>query len=49
MSETEAVLLRETEALRIQTIQVDAFTLEKYQPHHKIRKTPVLLGSIKQP
>jgi acyl-CoA dehydrogenase len=48
MSETEAALLRETEALRLQTIQVDSFTLEEYQQRHKIRKTPVLSSSIKQ-
>jgi acyl-CoA dehydrogenase len=49
MSETEAVLLREAEALRTQTIQVDSFTLEEYQQRHKVCKTPVLSGSIKQP
>jgi acyl-CoA dehydrogenase len=49
ISETEAALIREAEALRTQTIQVDAFTLEEYRQHHKTRKTPVLSGSIKQP
>jgi acyl-CoA dehydrogenase len=49
ISETEAALIREAEALRTQTIQVDAFTLEEYQQHHKIRKTLVLSSSITQP
>ncbi|MGF1604554.1 MAG: acyl-CoA dehydrogenase [Thermosynechococcaceae cyanobacterium] len=48
ISETEAVLIREAEALRSQTIQVDSFTLEEYQQRNKSLTTPVLSSPIKQ-